>query len=220
MSKDICRLFWLAALLVIKLSSGLPVLTYDDDYESNEDDYDVIFDQRQNGTENMRFSVDGVVIAVPSPPSHSDISTLAGAAFVEILNAQLAAMEHDSSDEETSSPSTTTTSTTTTTTTTALPIYHDQLIPANFLGQSLSFLFNKGAEIPIKIASELKPLRSGKPTLMLIKKREDDDDEEYNDPEIVEPVSNVPKKALKHKRRYKLKMANLLKPLLQRTNVA
>ncbi|XP_055545621.1 uncharacterized protein LOC129730361 [Wyeomyia smithii] len=218
MSKVSCRSFWMLVVLGIKLVSGLPVLTYDDDYTDGDDDYDVIFDQRQNGTENVRISVDGVVVAVPAPPVHTDISTLAGAAFVEILNAQLAAMDSDSSDEE--SPSTTTTSTTTTTTTTASPIYHDQLIPSNFLGQSLSFLFNKGVEIPIKIASELKPLRTGKPAFMVIKKGEESDDEEYVDPEPVKPVSNVPKKASKPKRRYKLKTANLLKPLLQRTYLA
>ncbi|XP_058454779.1 uncharacterized protein LOC131432487 [Malaya genurostris] len=209
-------LFWITVFIAITLVGGSPVLTYDDDYDSAEDDYDVVFDQRQNGTENVRVSVDGIVIAVPAPPAQSDISTLAGAAFLEVLNAQLATLDNDSSDEETNVPSSTTTTTTTTTTTSAPLTYQDQLIPVNLLGQSLSFLFNKGAEIPIKFASQLSPLRVSKPTLMLIGKDEDDSHDTTGEDET-EPEGESQKKDSKHKRRYKLKMASLLKPLLQKS---
>ncbi|XP_065088922.1 uncharacterized protein LOC135710331 [Ochlerotatus camptorhynchus] len=224
MQKIMCkynsRLFWFALAGTLSLACGLPVFSYDDDYNSAEDDYDVIFDQRQNGTENVRLSVDGIMIAVPAPPSQSDISSLAGSALLHILSSQVGSMDSDSSEEESSRPSTTTT--TTTTTTTAAPTLQDQLIPVNLLGQGLSFLFNKGAEIPIKIGSQFKPLKQGQPSLLLLKKDaiEDDSDFEHDTQEEEESPSEAPKKVSKHKRRYKLKVASMLKPFLQRTYVA
>lgn len=52
---------------------------------ANRDDYDVIYDQRQTGTENLRIHVDGVIIGLPggggSGNSNSPASFLGGAAL-------------------------------------------------------------------------------------------------------------------------------------------
>lgn len=202
MCKYNSRLFWFCWVGTLSLVCGFPVLTYDDDYNSAEDDYDVIFDQRQNGTENVRLSVDGIMIAVPAPPSQSDISTLASSALLDILSSQVGSLDSDSSEEE-PSKSTTTSTTTTTTTTTPAPTFQDQLVPVNLLGQSLSFLFNKGAEIPIKIGSHFKPVKGGQPSLFLLKKEavEDESNAENDSTEDTESQPEPPKKSSKHKRR-------------------
>ncbi|XP_055642460.1 uncharacterized protein LOC129779186 [Toxorhynchites rutilus septentrionalis] len=205
-------LLLIAITTSISLVCGLPVLSYDDDYDSGENDYDVIFDQRQNGTENVRLSVDGIVIAVPAPPSQADLTALAGSTLLHILGSHMASLDADSSEEEVS---TSTTTTSTTTTTTAAPLlFEDQFIPVNLLGQGLSFLFNKGVEVPIKIASGLKPLRAGKPDYILM----GEEDKENDAQDAMDTVSGGHKSS-KHKRRYKLKVANALKPLLRKTYV-
>ncbi|KAL1399742.1 hypothetical protein pipiens_007962 [Culex pipiens pipiens] len=211
------RVFLLAVVAIggsLALVGALPVLSYDDDYDSVEDDYDVVFDQRQNGTENVRLNLDGLMIALPGPPQQSDLSSMAGAALMDVLAAHAGSFDGDSSEEDSNSKPSTTTSTTTSTTV-PTPMFHEALVPVNLLGQGLSFLFNKGVETPIKITPDLKPLRA-KPSLVVLKKDDADDDSD----EAVEPPAPVKqKKVSKHKRRYKLKVAHLLKPLLQRTYV-
>lgn len=201
MCKYNSKLFWFCWVGALSLVCGFPVL-YDDDYNSAEDDYDVIFDQRQNGTENVRLSVDGIMIAVPAPPSQSDIPTLASSALLHILSSQVGSLDSDSSEEE-PIKATTTSTTTTTTTTTVAPTFQDQLVPVNLLGQSLSFLFNKGAEIPIKIGSHLKPVKGGQPSLFLLKKEAVDDESnaEHDSTEDSDSQAEPPKKSSKHKRR-------------------
>ncbi|XP_035773897.1 A-agglutinin anchorage subunit-like isoform X2 [Anopheles albimanus] len=171
----------LIGLSVIQIDS-LPVSAFldDSDYDSFEDDYDLVFDQRQNGTANVRVSVDGVVVALPGPdlsPSTSGASTL-----LDLFASQMASggSEYDLSEESNESPgstastgsstttaavtttgssSSTSSSSTSTSTTTAIPppfLSNDlalQSLPASLLGQGLSFLFNakKSAEIPFRV---------------------------------------------------------------------
>ncbi|KAL9706363.1 hypothetical protein quinque_009881 [Culex quinquefasciatus] len=153
------RVFLLAVVAIggsLTLVGALPVLSYDDDYDSVEDDYDVVFDQRQNGTENVRLNLDGLMIALPGPLQQSDLSSMAGAALMDVLAAHAGSFEGDSSEEDSNSKAK----------------YHD---------------FN--------------------------------DNVDYGANAHVPRGTFKQKKVSKHKRRYKLKVAHLLKPLLQRTYV-
>uniref|UniRef100_A0A182P679 DUF4794 domain-containing protein n=1 Tax=Anopheles epiroticus TaxID=199890 RepID=A0A182P679_9DIPT len=95
----------LVALAVVQIDS-LPVTSfldddsdYDDSFEN--DDYDLVFDQRQNGTANVHLSVDGVMLALPAPEMQPS-ATLAGATLLDLFASQLAEAgesEDDSSEE-------------------------------------------------------------------------------------------------------------------------
>lgn len=69
----------------------------DDESPSNGADHDLTYDQRQNGTENIRLRVDGVIIAFPSSSS-SQASSAAGNIATNYL-LQLAAGGDEDSDE-------------------------------------------------------------------------------------------------------------------------
>uniref|UniRef100_A0A182TYZ0 DUF4794 domain-containing protein n=1 Tax=Anopheles melas TaxID=34690 RepID=A0A182TYZ0_9DIPT len=179
--------FWLPLLLAQTLvrihSLPIPsILDDDSDYDdSYEYDYDIVFDQRQNGTANVHVSVDGVMLALPAPEMPPSAS-LAGATLLDLFASQLAAAgesEDDSSEEAygtisgsssssstgTSSPASTTAASLSTTTTTVAPsasplIASDPFpyqalpanLPASLLGQGLSFFFNpKQGEIPFRL---------------------------------------------------------------------
>lgn len=60
-------------------------------------DHDLTYDQRQNGTENIRLNVDGVIIAVPSSSSSQASSAIGNIAANYLL--QLAAGTDDDSDD-------------------------------------------------------------------------------------------------------------------------
>lgn len=72
----------LGTVLLISTSNGTPIETLLEEYldaaaaqAQADSDYDVQYDERQNGTENYRLKIDGVVIAIPGAPP-SSISSL------------------------------------------------------------------------------------------------------------------------------------------------
>lgn len=86
MCKFTNKLFAISVVLLIatRSTSGSPfgsLFDYLDDnngpvYDDvNRGDYDLRYDQRQNGTENVRLNVDGVLIAIPSSSSSSSPSS-------------------------------------------------------------------------------------------------------------------------------------------------
>uniref|UniRef100_A0A182VUA3 Uncharacterized protein n=1 Tax=Anopheles minimus TaxID=112268 RepID=A0A182VUA3_9DIPT len=171
----------LVLITVVRIDS-LPISSFlddDSDYDDSfENEYDLVFDQRQNGTANVHVSVDGVMLALPAPEM-SPSASLAGATLLDLFASQLAAgggSEGDSSEESYgsissgsassagASSSTSSTTSSTTTTTTVAPAsdvsfasdFPYQALPANLpaslLGQGLSFFFNqKRAEIPFRL---------------------------------------------------------------------
>uniref|UniRef100_A0A182MUW9 DUF4794 domain-containing protein n=1 Tax=Anopheles culicifacies TaxID=139723 RepID=A0A182MUW9_9DIPT len=170
--------FLLVLSTVIRLHA-LPIpsiLDNDSDYDySIENEYDLVFDQRQNGTANVHVSVDGVMLALPAPEL-SPSASLAGATLLDMFASQLAAggeSEGDSSEESYGSISSgsssaaaasSSTSSTSTTTTTVAPASDPSFasdfpyptlsanLPASLLGQGLSFFFNqKQGEIPFRL---------------------------------------------------------------------
>ncbi|XP_049279905.1 trinucleotide repeat-containing gene 18 protein-like [Anopheles funestus] len=170
-------LLLLLVLTVVRIDS-LPVSSFlddDSDYDDSfENEYDLVFDQRQNGTANVHVSVDGVMLAIPGPEMPPSAS-LAGATLLDLFASQLAAggeSEYESSEESYGSISGTSStaagassSTSSTTSTTTVAPASDALIasdfpyqglpanlPASLLGQGLSFFFNpKHAEIPFHL---------------------------------------------------------------------
>ncbi|XP_053665937.1 uncharacterized protein LOC128715080 [Anopheles marshallii] len=167
----------LLVLTVVRIDS-LPVSSFlddDSDYDDSfENEYDLVFDQRQNGTANVHVSVDGVMLALPAPEMPPSAS-LAGATLLDLFASQLAAggeSEYDSSEESYGSISGSTSaaggaslsSSSTTSTTTAAPASDASIasdfpyqalpanLPASLLGQGLSFFFNpKRDEIPFRL---------------------------------------------------------------------
>ncbi|XP_040166202.1 endochitinase A-like [Anopheles arabiensis] len=235
---------------------------YDDSYEY---DYDIVFDQRQNGTANVHVSVDGVMLALPAPEMPPSAS-LAGATLLDLFASQLAAAgdgsEDDSSEEAygtisgsssssstgTSSPSSTTAASLSTTTTTVAPsaspvIASDPFpyqalpanLPASLLGQGLSFFFNpKQGEIPFRLnagGGSTKPAAAAAIPIVITKldkapgvrdtesAESNEDSREVEEPAVQQTVSKQQggKRKRKHKRKYKVRVANLLRPLLKRT---
>uniref|UniRef100_A0A182T385 Uncharacterized protein n=1 Tax=Anopheles maculatus TaxID=74869 RepID=A0A182T385_9DIPT len=98
---------WLLLVLTVVRIDSLPLTSFLDDAsdydDSFENDYDLVFDQRQNGTANVRVSVDGVMLAL-SAPEMPPSATLAGATLLDLFASQLAAAgegEDDDSSEET-----------------------------------------------------------------------------------------------------------------------
>lgn len=71
-----------------------------DDQSNGRNDFDMRFDQRQNGTENFRLRVDGVLIAFPSVVSSSAGSIASNAAATYLLDLA-AAVEDDDNDNDT-----------------------------------------------------------------------------------------------------------------------
>lgn len=72
-----------------------------DDLISNDEstnDFDVAYDQRQNGTENLRLRIDGLILAFPSAASSQASSMAANLATNYLL--QLATAEDDDNEDE------------------------------------------------------------------------------------------------------------------------
>uniref|UniRef100_A0A182JSQ2 Uncharacterized protein n=1 Tax=Anopheles christyi TaxID=43041 RepID=A0A182JSQ2_9DIPT len=181
----------LLVLTVVRIDS-LPISSFlddDSDYDDSfENDYDLVFDQRQNGTANVRVSVDGVMFALPAPEM-SPSASLAGATLLDLFASQLAATgesEDDSSEESYgsitgsssssagTSSSTSPTTASLTSTTTVAPSASPSIasdasfpyqalptnLPASLLGQGLSFLFNqKQGEIPFRLNTAGEPTK-------------------------------------------------------------
>lgn len=88
-------------LVLIKVYNASPVdfMLLDDllDDSSNQQDHDLTYDQRQNGTENIRLRVDGVIIAFPSSSSSQASNTAGNLAANYLL--QLAANADDDGDD-------------------------------------------------------------------------------------------------------------------------
>lgn len=74
------KLQLVAVLFVCHLTHSLPiesfVLSDGDDFDT--DNYDVIIDQRQNGTQNFRIKVTGLHIAIPQEEDESSSSSTSG----------------------------------------------------------------------------------------------------------------------------------------------
>lgn len=70
-----------------------------DDQSNSRNDFDMRFDQRQNGTENIRLRVDGVLIAFPSAVS-SSAGSIASSAAANYLLELAAAAEDDDNDTD------------------------------------------------------------------------------------------------------------------------
>lgn len=87
-----------AQLIQIGVTSPLSIF---DDYvdEQADSDYDLHYDERQNGTENYRLNINGVVIAVPGASSNamSSIGLLASNYLLEL--AEAAANNEESNDQ-------------------------------------------------------------------------------------------------------------------------
>lgn len=66
------------------------------DEPSTGDNFDLTYDQRQNGTENIRLRVDGVVVALPSSSSNQASNSFGNLAANYLL--QLAAQTDDDDD--------------------------------------------------------------------------------------------------------------------------
>lgn len=101
--------FWLklnAAPIDYLLLDDLP----EDEPNNNEGDYDMTYDQRQNGTENIRLRIDGVLIAFPSSVSSSAGSMASNAAANYLLQLAAAAEDDDSGSNESSDSSSTSSS--------------------------------------------------------------------------------------------------------------
>lgn len=82
-----------AQLIQIGVTSPLGTLLFDDYVdEETGGDYDLHYDQRQNGTENYRLNIDGVVIAVPGASSNAmnSIGLLASNYLLELAEAAAA----------------------------------------------------------------------------------------------------------------------------------
>ncbi|XP_037052296.1 uncharacterized protein LOC119085885 [Bradysia coprophila] len=76
-----------AQLVQIGVTSPLGTLLFDDYTDEQADsDYDLHYDERQNGTENYRLNIDGVVIALPGPSSNamSSVGLLASNYLLEL----------------------------------------------------------------------------------------------------------------------------------------
>lgn len=89
-----------AQLIQISVTSPLGTLLFDDYVDEQIDgDYDLHYDERQNGTENYRLNINGVVIAVPGPSSNamSSIGLLASNYLLEL--AEAAAAHEESNDQ-------------------------------------------------------------------------------------------------------------------------
>lgn len=87
MCKFTNKLFAISVLLLISthLSCGSPLgllFDYIDDSSSYDDtnrgDSELRYDQRQNGTENVRLNIDGVLIAIPSSAASSSSPSSSG----------------------------------------------------------------------------------------------------------------------------------------------
>lgn len=82
-----------AQLIQISVTSPLGTLLFDDYIDEQTDgDYDLHYDERQNGTENYRLNINGVVIAVPGASSNamSSIGLLASNYLLELAEAAAA----------------------------------------------------------------------------------------------------------------------------------
>lgn len=93
------------------LSSASPIdsllagLLNDDDGEDDasiDKDYDLHYDQRQNGTENYRLKIDGVLLAVPGAASEQSLASLGLLASSYLVNMAEATggMDDDDDDDE------------------------------------------------------------------------------------------------------------------------
>lgn len=82
-----------AQLVQIGVTSPLGTLLFDDyTDEQSDSDYDLHYDERQNGTENYRLNVNGVVIALPGPSTNamSSVGLLASNYLLELAEAAAA----------------------------------------------------------------------------------------------------------------------------------
>jgi len=82
-----------AQLIEIGVTSPLGTLLFDDYVDEQPDgDYDLHYDERQNGTENYRLNIKGVVIALPGASSNAmnSIGLLASNYLLELAEAAAA----------------------------------------------------------------------------------------------------------------------------------
>lgn len=88
-------------LTKITISNGHPLdaLLADDYIDEDSVDYDLFYDQRQNGTENFRVRIDGVMIALPSSMG-GQAANLASSVSTDYLLALASSKDSDEDKEE------------------------------------------------------------------------------------------------------------------------
>lgn len=89
-------------LVLVKVYNAYPVdfMLLDEliDEPGNESDHDLTYDQRQNGTENIRLHIDGVIVALPSSSSNQASSSVGNLAANYLLQLAAGAEDDDDSD--------------------------------------------------------------------------------------------------------------------------
>lgn len=89
-------------LVLVKVYNAYPVdfMLLDEliDEPGNEPDHDLTYDQRQNGTENIRLHIDGVIVALPSSSSNQASSSVGNLAANYLLQLAAGADDDDDSD--------------------------------------------------------------------------------------------------------------------------
>lgn len=83
-------------VFVIKVINSAPLAGIFNDDEYSEEDFDLHYDERQKGTENLRLRIDGVVLGLPASSS-----SLGGSSDVlSSLAAEILAMNNESEDDD------------------------------------------------------------------------------------------------------------------------
>lgn len=89
-------------LVLIKVYNAYPLdfMLLDEliDEPGNVPDHDLTYDQRQNGTENIRLRIDGVIVALPSSSSNQASSSVGNLAANYLLQLAAGADDDDDSD--------------------------------------------------------------------------------------------------------------------------
>ncbi|XP_053672327.1 uncharacterized protein LOC128722675 [Anopheles nili] len=213
----------LVLVLAVSRLDSLPIssiLDDDSDYDDSlEQDYDLVFDQRQNGTANVHVSLDGVMLAVQMPKLPPS-ALLTGASLLDMFVSSLDTNggQEDESQEDSydgvsglnssaSSSQAPAKLSTTSTTTTEAPAVGPSLsglpVTNNLFGQGLSFLFNT--------TQGGFPFRANHPEIPFVLTKIDSGEPQQQQ----QQQAGSPKR--KHKRKYKSRLASMLRPLLKRT---
>lgn len=82
-------------VFVIKVIDSSPLAHIFNDDEYSDEDFDLHYDERQKGTENLRLRIDGVVLGLPASSSVGGSSDLFSSLAAEIL-----AMNNENEDDD------------------------------------------------------------------------------------------------------------------------
>lgn len=81
------------SVFVVKVLNAAPLAGFFDEY--SDEDFDLHYDERQKGTENLRLRIDGVVLGIPSSGDMGGSSDL-----ISSLAAEIMAMNDEEEDED------------------------------------------------------------------------------------------------------------------------